>query len=38
LLIEPAVPQQIEWMELLGVPDRWGRADAFARGLLDTSR
>jgi glycogen debranching enzyme len=35
LLVDPAVPKQIEWIELLGIPGRWGRADAFARGLLD---
>jgi hypothetical protein len=38
LPIDPAVPKQIEWMEPSGVPGRCGRADAFARGLLDTSR
>ncbi|HEX7796682.1 MAG TPA: glycogen debranching N-terminal domain-containing protein [Vicinamibacterales bacterium] len=37
LLVDPAVPRQIEWMELLGIPGRWGRADAFARGLVDTT-
>jgi glycogen debranching enzyme len=35
LLVDPAVPKQIEWIELLGIPGRWGRADAFARGSLD---
>jgi glycogen debranching enzyme len=35
LLVDPAVPNQIQWLELLGIPGRWGRADAFARGLLD---
>ena len=38
LLVDPAVPKQIEWVELLGIPGRWGRADAFARGLVDTSQ
>jgi glycogen debranching enzyme len=38
LLVDPAVPKQIESIELLGIPGRWGRADAFARGLVDTSR
>ena len=38
LLVDPAVPQQIEWVELLGIPGRWGRADAFARGLVDTTQ
>jgi glycogen debranching enzyme len=35
LLVDPAVPKQIGWIELLGIPGRWGRADAFARGLVD---
>ncbi len=35
LLVDPAVPKQIEWIELLGIPGRWDHADAFARGLLD---
>ncbi|HKT48641.1 MAG TPA: glycogen debranching N-terminal domain-containing protein [Candidatus Acidoferrales bacterium] len=35
LLVDPAVPKQIEWLELLGIPGRWGRADAFARGLIE---
>lgn len=37
LLVDPAVPKQIESVELLGIPGRWGRADAFARGLIDIS-
>jgi glycogen debranching enzyme len=35
LLVDPAVPKQIEWIELSGIPGRWDRADAFARGLID---
>jgi len=35
LLVDPAVPKQIEWIELLGIPGRWGHADAFARGQVD---
>jgi len=35
LLVDPAVPKQIERIELLGIPGRWGRADAFARGQVD---
>lgn len=35
LLVDPAVPKKIEWIELLGIPGRWGRADAYARGLVD---
>jgi hypothetical protein len=37
LLVDPAVPKQIQWLELLGIPGRWGRMDAFARGLIDAS-
>src|SRR5215472_5807729 len=36
LLVDPAVPKQIQWLELLGIPGRWGRADAFARGLIES--
>jgi len=35
LLVDPAVPKQIEWIELLGIPGRWDHADAFARGLVE---
>ena len=35
LLVDPAVPKQIEWLELLGIPGRWGQADDFARGQVD---
>jgi glycogen debranching enzyme len=31
LLVEPALPPSIERLELLDVPGRWGRADAFGR-------
>jgi glycogen debranching enzyme len=37
LLVDPAVPKRIQWLELLGIPGRWGRMDAFARGLIDLS-
>jgi hypothetical protein len=37
LLVDPAVPKQIQWLELLGIPGRWGRMDAFARGRIDLS-
>jgi glycogen debranching enzyme len=37
LLVDPAVPKQIEWLEVHGIPGSWGRADAFARGLIDTA-
>src|SRR5262245_27481991 len=32
LLVDPAVPVEIERIEVLGIPGRWGRADAFGRG------
>lgn len=35
LLVDPAVPKHIQWLELLGIPGRWGRTDAFARGLIE---
>ena len=35
LVVEPALPIGIGRIELLDVPGRWGRADAFGRGLLD---
>src|SRR5262249_45572848 len=38
LLVDPPVPQQIEWVEVLGIPGRWGQAHACGRGLVDTSR
>jgi glycogen debranching enzyme len=33
LVSEPVLPSEIERLELLGVPGRWGRADAFARAV-----
>ncbi|MGC4113277.1 MAG: glycogen debranching N-terminal domain-containing protein [Myxococcales bacterium] len=35
LLVAPAVPKQIQRLGLMGIPGRWGRADAFALGKLD---
>jgi glycogen debranching enzyme len=32
LLVDPAIPMEIERIELLGIPGRWGHADAFGRG------
>ena len=32
LIVEPALPVGIGRLELLGIPGRWGRRDAFARG------
>jgi glycogen debranching enzyme len=38
LVVEPALPASIGHLELLDIPGRWGRADAFARGLVSTDR
>jgi len=35
LLVDPAIPKQIAEIELLGIPGRWGRSDAFGRGVID---
>jgi glycogen debranching enzyme len=32
LLVDPALPNPMGWLELLDIPGRWGHADAFARG------
>ena len=32
LVIDPALPQGIGRLELLDIPGRWGRLDAFGRG------
>ena len=32
LVVHPALPRSIGRIELLDVPGRWGRVDAFARG------
>jgi glycogen debranching enzyme len=37
LLVDPALPSTIGHLEVLDIPGRWGRADAFARGRVDTS-
>ncbi len=34
LIIDPALPEQIERLELLDVPGAWGRRDAFGRARL----
>jgi glycogen debranching enzyme len=31
LVVEPAVPAGIDWIELLDIPGRWGKADALGR-------
>ncbi|MCX6364794.1 MAG: amylo-alpha-1,6-glucosidase [Actinobacteria bacterium] len=38
LVVEPALPQGIGRLELLDVPGRWGRLDAFGRGRVDVGK
>jgi glycogen debranching enzyme len=38
LVVDPALPASVGWLELLDIPGRWGRIDAFGRGRVDTSR
>jgi hypothetical protein len=35
LVIDPALPRTIGRLELLDIPGRWGRLDAFGRGRVD---
>ncbi len=35
LVVDPALPQGIGHVELLDIPGRWGRVDAFGRGRVD---
>ncbi|HEY4632015.1 MAG TPA: glycogen debranching N-terminal domain-containing protein [Blastococcus sp.] len=37
LVVDPALPRGIGRMELLDIPGRWGRIDAFGRGLVDVN-
>jgi glycogen debranching enzyme len=37
LVVDPALPSTIGHLEVLDIPGRWGRVDAFARGRVDTS-
>jgi glycogen debranching enzyme len=37
LLVDPAIPSQLGQLELLDIPGRWGRVDAFGRGRVNTS-
>ncbi|MGO8946130.1 MAG: glycogen debranching N-terminal domain-containing protein [Ktedonobacterales bacterium] len=37
LLVDPAIPQAIPSIQLLDIPGRWGRVDAFGRGRVDLS-
>jgi len=38
LVVDPALPQQIGRIELLDIPGRWGRVDAFGRGRVDVAK
>ena len=38
LVVDPALPANIGRLELLDIPGRWGRIDAFGRGRVDTLR
>ncbi len=35
LVVDPALPSGVGHLELLDIPGRWGRIDAFGRGLVD---
>jgi glycogen debranching enzyme len=35
LIVDPALPASIDHVELLDIPGRWGRIDAFGRGRLE---
>ena len=37
LVVDPALPSSVGHLELLDIPGRWGRLDAFGRGLVDVS-
>jgi len=38
LVVDPALPVGIGRIELLDIPGRWGRIDAFGRGLVEVDR
>ncbi|MGO9888013.1 MAG: amylo-alpha-1,6-glucosidase, partial [Solirubrobacteraceae bacterium] len=38
LVVDPAIPTTIGHLELLDIPGRWGRIDAFGRGRVETER
>jgi len=38
LIVDPAVPVSFGRIELLDIPGRWGRIDAFGRGLVDVDK
>jgi glycogen debranching enzyme len=31
LIVDPHLPEQIAWLQILDIPGRWGRMDAFGR-------
>jgi glycogen debranching enzyme len=31
LVVDPHLPEQVAWLQILDIPGRWGRMDAFAR-------
>ena len=37
LLVDPAIPASLGRLELLDIPGRWGRMDAFGRGRVDVA-
>ena len=38
LVVDPVLPRGIGHLELLDIPGRWGRIDAFGRGTVDVER
>jgi len=38
LVVDPALPRSIGRLELLDIPGRWGRIDAFGRGRIDVGK
>jgi glycogen debranching enzyme len=38
LVVDPALPREIGRLELLDIPGRWGRIDAFGRGRVETGQ
>ncbi|MBM2824286.1 MAG: amylo-alpha-1,6-glucosidase [Thermoleophilia bacterium] len=38
LVVDPALPLSIGHLELLDIPGRWGRMDAFGRGRVDVGK
>ena len=38
LVVDPALPRDIGHLELLDIPGRWGRIDAFGRGRVDVKK